>query len=218
MANKKLRLRGRLHGRVNSSRLSELTRFAMLTRFVYLFHTILTLRLHGKRVVPLSRDPACGLPRNSLRRDENCHVITFCQVGLAKRSKKSDSHMHYYVCLHMLFIMADRNNSTEKKKLQPFSGHENRSLDMRKFLFQSSAGDIPLIIFLHQVSVLPLFTQNDRFFLNEQSEILTSHTIFRKGKVQNMDPRSMDPLSGPGPWTPSMDRVHGPAISQWPHL
>ena len=30
------------------------------------------------------------------------------------------------------------------------------------------------------------------------------------GKVQNMDPRSMDPLSGPGPWTPSMDWVHGP--------
>ena len=30
------------------------------------------------------------------------------------------------------------------------------------------------------------------------------------GKVQNMDPRSMDPLSGLGPWTPSMDRVHGP--------
>ena len=33
-----------------------------------------------------------------------------------------------------------------------------------------------------------------------------------------MHPRCMDLLSGPGPWTPSMDRVHGPAISQWPHL
>ena len=65
------------------SRLSELTRFAELTRFVYLFPIILTLRLHGKRVVPLSRDPACGLPRNSLRRDEKCHVITFCRVGPA---------------------------------------------------------------------------------------------------------------------------------------
>ena len=53
------------------------------------------------------------------------------------------------------------------------------------------------------------------------------------GKVQNMDPRSMDPLRGPGPWTGSikiwtgsmdllswtrsmdpliMDRVHGPPI------
>ena len=25
-----------------------------------------------------------------------------------------------------------------------------------------------------------------------------------------MDPWSMDPLFGPGPWTPFMDRVHGP--------
>jgi len=39
----------------------------------------------------------------------------------------------------------------------------------------------------------------------------------RSGKVQNMDPRSMDPLRGPGPWTGSikiwtgsMDQVHGP--------
>jgi hypothetical protein len=29
---------------------------------------------------------------------------------------------------------------------------------------------------------------------------------------QNMDFRSMDPLSGPGPWTPSMDRVHGTSL------
>ena len=69
------------------SRLSELTRFAELTRFVYLFPIILTLQLHGKRVVPLSRDPACGLPRNSLRWDENCHVITFCRVGPARRAR-----------------------------------------------------------------------------------------------------------------------------------
>ena len=39
------------------SRLSELTRFAELTRFLLLFPIILTLRLHGKRVVPLRRDP-----------------------------------------------------------------------------------------------------------------------------------------------------------------
>ena len=39
------------------SRLSELTRFAELTRFLLLFPIISTLRLHGKRVVPLRRDP-----------------------------------------------------------------------------------------------------------------------------------------------------------------
>ena len=27
-----------------------------------------------------------------------------------------------------------------------------------------------------------------------------------------MDPWSMDPLFGPGPWTPFIDRVHGPPI------
>ena len=27
-----------------------------------------------------------------------------------------------------------------------------------------------------------------------------------------MDPWSMDPLSGPGPWTPFIDPVHGPPI------
>ena len=30
------------------------------------------------------------------------------------------------------------------------------------------------------------------------------------GRGQNMDPWSMDPLFGPGPWTPFIDRVHGP--------
>ena len=105
--------RGRLHGRVVPAK--RVTRFAELTCFVYLFPIILTLRLHGKRVVPLSRDPACGLPRNSLRRDENCHVITFCRVGPARRGKKYDSRMRYSVCLHVLFIMAYRNNSTVKK-------------------------------------------------------------------------------------------------------
>jgi hypothetical protein len=100
------------------SRLSELTCFAELTCFLYLFPIILTLRLHGKQVVPLSRDPACGLPRNSLRRDGNCHVITFCQVDPAEWGKKSDSRMRYSdsVCLHMLLIMADRNNSEEKNR------------------------------------------------------------------------------------------------------
>ena len=39
------------------SRLSELTRFAELTRFLLVFPIISTLRLHGKRVVPLRRDP-----------------------------------------------------------------------------------------------------------------------------------------------------------------
>ena len=48
--------------------------------------------------------------------------------------------------------------------------------------------------------------------------------VLHNGKVQNMDPWSMDPLRGPGPWTGSieiwtgsmdpliMDRVHGPPI------
>ena len=52
------------------SRIIELTRFAELTRFVYFPPIILTLRLHGKRVVLVRRDPACDLPRNSPRRDE----------------------------------------------------------------------------------------------------------------------------------------------------
>ena len=42
-------------------------------------------------------------------------------------------------------------------------------------------------------------------------------STFVNGRVQNMDPWSMDPLRGPGPWTGSMDplimdRVHGPPI------
>ena len=38
------------------------------------------------------------------------------------------------------------------------------------------------------------------------------------GKVQNMDPWSMDPLRGPGPWTTFMDRVHGPPIFTTPKI
>ena len=45
-----------------------------------------------------------------------------------------------------------------------------------------------------------------------------------RGKVQNMDPWSMCPLRGPGPskyglgpWTPFMDRVHGPPIMDQVH-
>ena len=30
------------------------------------------------------------------------------------------------------------------------------------------------------------------------------------GRIQNMDPRSMDHPCGPGPWTTSLDPVHGP--------
>ena len=30
------------------------------------------------------------------------------------------------------------------------------------------------------------------------------------GRIQNMDPRSMDNPCGPGPWTTSLDPVHGP--------
>ena len=47
------------------SRLSELTRFTELTRFLLLFPIISTLRLLGKRVVPLSGTPvdACRVTR-----------------------------------------------------------------------------------------------------------------------------------------------------------
>ena len=69
----------------------------------------------------------------------------------------------------------------------------------------------------------------DPMAMNGQFNIQSS----RMGKVQNMDPWSMDPLRGPGPWTGSikiwtgsmdplswtgsmdpliMDRVHGPPI------
>ena len=48
---------------------------------------------------------------------------------------------------------------------------------------------------------------------------------FISGKVQNMDPWSMDPLHrpgpskyGPGPWTLFMDRVHGPPIFTTPKI
>ena len=30
------------------------------------------------------------------------------------------------------------------------------------------------------------------------------------GRIQNMDPRSMDHPCGPGPWTTSLDPIHGP--------
>ena len=53
----------------------------------YIF-SYLTLRLHVKRVLPFSRDPACGLLRNSLRRDENCYAIAFCRVVPAKWVEK----------------------------------------------------------------------------------------------------------------------------------
>ena len=71
------------------SRLSELTRFAELTRFLLLFPITSTLRLHGKRVVPLRRDPVSRLPSYSLRRDRNSHVIAFCRVVPAERVEKS---------------------------------------------------------------------------------------------------------------------------------
>ena len=63
------------------SRLSELTRFAELTRPLLLFPIISTLRLHGKRVVPLRRDPGWRFPSYSLRRDRNSHVIAFAKLS-----------------------------------------------------------------------------------------------------------------------------------------
>ena len=63
-----------------------------------------------------------------------------------------------------------------------------------------------------------------RWFLG--GELVGGETPYWRddGKVQNMDPWSMDPLCGPGPWTGFikiwtgsmdpliMDRVHGPPI------
>ena len=59
--------------------------------------------------------------------------------------------------------------------------------------------------------------------------MIDSDRCVPSGKVQNMDPWSMDPLRGPGPWTgvhqsmdqvhgpPFMDRVHGPPIMDRVH-
>ena len=73
------------------SRLSGLTHFAEFTRFVYVSYIILTFRLHGKRVVPLRRDPVCRMPSYSFRRDGNSHVIAFYRVTPAKRVEKSNT-------------------------------------------------------------------------------------------------------------------------------
>lgn len=50
------------------------------------------------------------------------------------------------------------------------------------------------------------------------------HVSISIGKVQDMNPWSMDPLHGPGPWTRSIDqvhqnmeRVHGPSFMDWVH-
>ena len=46
------------------------------------------------------------------------------------------------------------------------------------------------------------------------TKMLVYHERFTRGvnygKVQNMDQGSMDPLHGPGPWTPFMDRPMDP--------
>ena len=53
------------------------------------------------------------------------------------------------------------------------------------------------------------------------TKMLVYHERFTRGvnygKVQNMDQGSMDPLHGPGPWTPFMDRTHGPPIMDQIH-
>ena len=72
-------------------RLSELTHFAELPCFVYVSYIILTFRLHGKRVVPLWRDPVCRMLSYSFRRDENSHVIAFYRVTPAKRVEESNT-------------------------------------------------------------------------------------------------------------------------------
>ena len=57
----------------------------------------------------------------------------------------------------------------------------------------------------------------------DMSTPVVSPTTCSKGKVQNMDPWSMDPppapvdpVHGPGPWTRFMDPVHGPPIFPTP--
>ena len=73
------------------------------------------------------------------------------------------------------------------------------------------------------VASIIVFSVRERAEFNESSNLKWflereefSNTD-RYGKVQNMDPWSMDPLRGPGPWTGSikiwtrsMDPFHGP--------
>ena len=44
----------------------------------------------------------------------------------------------------------------------------------------------------------------------EYSTLLAKFGAFLRGRGQNMDPGSMDPPFGPGPWTTYMDPVHRP--------
>ena len=50
--------------------------------------------------------------------------------------------------------------------------------------------------------------------LSSQYALILTRTglVFFYGRGQNLDPRSMDHLFGQGPWTTSLDRVHGPPI------
>ena len=73
-------------------------------------------------------------------------------------------------------------------------------------------------------NIVKSYYTNDKTLVFESIEDLlkwfwsTSQGVFdlqvitqeRIGRGQNMDPWSMDPLFGPGPWTPFMDQVHGP--------
>ena len=75
--------------------------------------------------------------------------------------------------------------------------------------------------------------RNSKLIARYEDVVFEPETALKTGKVQNMDPWSMDPLRGPGPWTGSikiwtgsmdplswtgsmdpliMDRVHGPPI------
>jgi hypothetical protein len=63
--------------------------------------------------------------------------------------------------------MADRNNSTAKKKLQPISGHNE--VDMWKFIFQSSAGDIYSVNYISPPGVSPSIPYPKRSLLSQQS-------------------------------------------------
>ena len=38
------------------------------------------------------------------------------------------------------------------------------------------------------------------------------------GRIQNMDPKSMDHPCGPGPWTTFVDPVHGPPLWTTPNF
>ena len=65
-----------------------------------------------------------------------------------------------------------------------------------------------------QSATLPVYLFVSLFVnLHFSSYYFSALNIFQGfGRIQNMDPRSMDHPFGPGPWTTSFDPVHGPPL------